>query len=456
VNPHAHRSPTSKGLLAGTPFHLERRLGEGGMGEIYEAVRGASGERVAVKLLRAELVDHPDMVDRMRVEGEVLAAVRHPNVVGWRGHGTTALGTPYVAMERVHGRSLHHELRRRGSRPLGVPLAVCHVRQLLSALGAVHAAGIVHRDIKPANVLVNHSRRGRGQIKLLDFGVAKVLTGNCCVRPLAVPTQDGACVGTPRYLAPEQILGGAVDARADLYAVGVLLYRMIAGRGPFDHLTAVGLVVRAHLELEPPPPSRFSTAPIPRSVERIVMRALAKRPDDRFLDSASFDAALANSMRELRLPAAPLGHAVAIEATPTRRSLRPRPQRQNFVLDDTVVACGAPRRTSPEGRASQRQPRAEQPVWVGTDCPTLQGRTTVVRPRFDQLETEVYPTDHRIALARCAVREIVRRPDGSTPEKPPRASRHVVARRAVSRAGVVISAAAFAAVTGGVGFWFVR
>src|SRR5258706_2879664 len=139
-------------LLEGTPYRILGRLAAGGMGQIYEAIAADGSEKVVVKLLRADLLKQADMVDRMRVEGEACALLRHPRIVGYRGHGTTADGRPYVTMEYLEGATLQSELRRRGSLP--VAEALHFTRQLLSALRAVHGAGIVHRDIKPENVLV--------------------------------------------------------------------------------------------------------------------------------------------------------------------------------------------------------------------------------------------------------------------------------------------------------------
>lgn len=364
-------------LLDGTPYFAVARLGAGGMGEIYEAVGRMAGERVVVKLLRAELLDQPDMVDRMRVEGEALELLAHPNIVGARGHGTTREGRPYVAMERVKGCTLKEELRRRGALPIAE--AVAYTRQVLSALGAVHQASMVHRDVKPENIILSRNGREPARLKLLDFGVAKVEPSrHLRIAPLAIPTMEGACVGTPRYAAPEQARGGVVDRRADIYGAGILLYTMLAGRGPFDEVKGQGRLLHAHINEPPPPPSQFTRVPLPRIIEAIIMRAIAKDAGDRFANAASFDRELMRAMERLY----------------------PTVSRIDRGFDDDVTAT-------------------QVYVRPGSDA------TTVVAPRFDLVPTVV------VAVGAAA-----------TP--------------AVSRIEVLLSAAAFATVAGGLAMWFVH
>jgi serine/threonine-protein kinase len=286
-------------ILEGTPYRVVGMLAAGGMGEIYEAI-GADSEQVVVKLLKADHVTQVD-VDRMRIEGDALELLRHPGIVGYRGHGTTATGRPYVAMERLVGTTLHSEIRRRGALP--VAEAIHLTRQLLSALRAVHGAGIVHRDIKPENVFVVRQEGAPPRVKLLDFGVAKVTGGpGRLIEPLAFPTMDGHCVGTPRYASPEQALGAAVDERSDIYAAGILLYTLVTGRGPFDEIKGANNVLLAHISEEPPPPSRFTRVPIPAALEAVILRAIAKDPRDRFADALSFSRELLVMLGKMCLP----------------------------------------------------------------------------------------------------------------------------------------------------------
>jgi serine/threonine-protein kinase len=288
-------------LLEGTPYRVVRRLASGGMGDLYEAVGADGAERVVVKVLQSKWLGQADMVDRMRVEGEALALLRHPGIVGYRGHGKTAAGRPFVAMERLEGATLQTELRRTGSLP--VAEAIHLTRQLLSALRAVHGAGIVHRDVKPENVFVVRQEGAPPRLKLLDFGVAKISDGpGQLIEPLAFPTMDGHCVGTPRYASPEQARGATVDGRSDIYAAGILLYILVAGRGPFDDFRGASDLLLAHINEEPPPPSRFTRVPIPHALEAIILRAIAKNRDDRFADALSFSRELLVMMGKMCLP----------------------------------------------------------------------------------------------------------------------------------------------------------
>jgi serine/threonine-protein kinase len=336
-------------LLEGTPYRAVARLAGGGMGDIYEAI-GADAERVVVKLLRADRLNQPDMIDRMRIEGEALELLRHPSIVGYRGHGITADGRPWVAMERLEGSTLQFELRTRGSFPIAE--AVHLTRQLLSALRAVHGAGIVHRDIKPENVFLTRRPGAPPRVKLLDFGVAKVAGGpGQVILPLAFPTMEGQCVGTPRYASPEQALGGAVDERTDIYAAGILLYTLLAGRGPFDDVKGASNVLLAHINEEPPPPSRFTRCPIPAALEAIILRAIAKDPRDRFEDALSFSRELLVTLGKMCLP---LDHV----ASPSDIALaltEPRSRVQRL----TKASRAEPERPT---RASAAPTRAERPA----------------------------------------------------------------------------------------------
>jgi eukaryotic-like serine/threonine-protein kinase len=317
-------------LLRGTPYRAIAHLGSGGMGEIYEAIDPARGERVVVKVLRPELASQRDFRDRMRLEGETLKLLSHPHIVAGRGHGVTADQLPYVAMERLHGATLREELSRRGG-PLAAVDAIRHTRQLLSALGAVHHAGLVHRDVKPDNVMVCAARAGTAasaasgrretRIKLLDFGIAKVKAGHRAgVSPLAFPTREGLCVGTPRYISPEQASGAELDPRSDLYAAGLLLYALVAGRGPFDEIKGAASLLRAHQDVPPPPPSRVASVSIPAALEAVILRAIAKSPIDRFADASSFHRALGLTLAEIHEVPRPILRHLDIQTDPTVRS----------------------------------------------------------------------------------------------------------------------------------------
>jgi serine/threonine protein kinase len=258
--------------LAGTPYIVVRRLGRGGMGDVYEvADRSLEGPRYALKLLHPALCHRADVALRFQQEALVAGRVDHPSVVRVFALGETADGRPYLLMELLRGRDLRAELVRGG--PLSEARALDLAAQALDGLAAAHAAGVVHRDVKLENLFLTDE----GTIKVLDFGIAKITAEEASF------TLPGAVVGTLRSMAPEQFAHAAIDARADVYAAGLALYELITGRGPFDELRGLPLALQfAHCERTPPPPSRFARRPVAAGVEAAILRALAKSPADRF------------------------------------------------------------------------------------------------------------------------------------------------------------------------------
>ena len=259
------------------------------MGEVYSVEHIELGKTMVAKLLHASR-GRPEDIDRMRLESQALARLHHPNIVNVTDAGLTLEGRPFVIMEQLQGRTLHAELHVRGALPLAEALEI--VRSVLSALDAAHELGIVHRDIKPANIFLHETPRGQRVLKLLDFGLAKVL-GNApghAPAPLQEPTREGIILGTPSHLSPEQALGKPVDQRSDLYSLGVVLYRMVAGRGPFDKVGKK--LIAAHANEKPRAPSMFSSEPIPPELDYAVLKALSKKPEKRFQSAQEFARAL--------------------------------------------------------------------------------------------------------------------------------------------------------------------
>ena len=275
--------------LGGTKYRSLRRLGRGAVGEVFEAEHVALGKRVVVKLLRDEYKADPTIIDRMRVEWEALAKLDSRHLVQVTDCGATPAGRPFYVMESLQGRTLRDELKERGV--LAPAEAIEVTRQLLEALRVVHAAGLVHRDVKPENVFCA-SIMGERVVKLLDFGIVKVISGDKRFRAPEKPTDQGVALGTPRYFAPEQAMGRPVDGRADLYAVGALLYAALAGRGPFDDVRGIANLFHAHVNEAPKAPSVLSPQSVPAALDWIVLRALEKKPEDRFADASAFLAAL--------------------------------------------------------------------------------------------------------------------------------------------------------------------
>lgn len=277
--------------LAGTAYRTRRRIGAGAMGQVFEAEHLGLHRSVAVKLLTPALARDPAFVDRLRLEAQALASVRHPNVVLVHDHATTPTGVPFLVMELLEGRTLHALLRERGSVPLAETVRI--LDQVCAGLAAIHEAGLTHRDLKPANIFLCEDN-GQSVVKLLDFGIVKLTPrpANAQVAPLLFPTATGHVLGTPRCMAPEQILGTGCDARTDIYAVGVLLYMLMAGRDPFhDHRTDLD-VLTAHVTLAPPPLSKVASQPISTALDALAARALAKEPGARFASMTELRAAL--------------------------------------------------------------------------------------------------------------------------------------------------------------------
>ncbi|WP_437588435.1 serine/threonine-protein kinase [Sorangium sp. So ce1000] len=321
--------------LSGTPYVVLRLLGQGGMGEVYEVEHLALGRRFAVKVLHRCHAGRSDLSARLRAEARSIARLRHPGLPDVFDLGATEDGRPYFAMELLEGRDLRTELARLGV--VAVPTALDLVLQALSALSLAHAAGIVHRDLKLENLFLCDD----GTLKVLDFGVAKLLHASASL------TAPDAVIGTPRTMAPEQCAAQPIDPRADIYAMGLVLYELVAGRGPFDELRGRGDALRfAHCEREPPPPSRFAPQPIPAALEQLILRAIAKAPEHRFQTAADMEAAVRRLHGRLH-DGSPSSAAPAFSAT----ALTP-------TASDAVAACAAVRARSGEApAAAQRRPQ---------------------------------------------------------------------------------------------------
>ncbi len=278
--------------LEGTPYRAIGHLGQGGMGAVFEVEHRSLRRRLVMKVLREP--NRPDLEDRLRLEAQALAQLNHPHLLAVVDYGHTPSGRPYLVSERLYGRTLKEELGPTGA--LAVADAVRYVSEALSALGVAHRAGVVHRDVKLDNLfLCDANEAGPRRIKVIDFGIAKLVgaeggTAPVNLAPLEVPTAEGMMVGTPSFMAPEQITNQPVDQRADIYGVGVVLYRLLAGRNPFICRDLLEYAA-AHASEIPQPPSRFAS--VPAALDAVVLRALEKDPRRRFGDTAEMIAALA-------------------------------------------------------------------------------------------------------------------------------------------------------------------
>jgi eukaryotic-like serine/threonine-protein kinase len=254
------------------PYRILQKVGEGGMGVVYKGYQESLGRYVAVKVLRRELAQDEQFIIRFRQEARAVAKLSHPNVLHVYDAGVVD-GVHYIVMDYVEGGSLR-DLMRQG--PLPLERATSIAAQVADALDYAHQQGLVHRDVKPANVLLTED----GRPLLTDFGIARALDASQRL------TRTGTQVGTPEYMAPEQAQGDPADGRADIYALGIVLYEMLTGQVPFHAATPMAtLYKQVH---DPLPPLQRARLAIPHWLEAAVKRALAKRPEDRYHKASDF------------------------------------------------------------------------------------------------------------------------------------------------------------------------
>ncbi len=289
------------GLTLSGRYLIERLIGEGGMGAVYQAEHTHMRKRLAVKVLHPEMSRMPEVVARFEREAMAAAHIDHPNVAAATDFGKLEDGSFFLVLEFVEGRSLRDEI---SQGPLELGRAIHVTRQIASALHRAHALGIVHRDLKPENVMLVARDGDPDFAKVLDFGIAKVPVGELIGEskvPGQVLTQLGMVYGTPEYMAPEQALGQPIDARADLYALGAMMFEMIVGARPYEHeskVTLLGMHVTAPI---PRMRDRAPSANVPPEVDALVTRLLAKEASARFADAKDLVEAL--DMAALQLAA---------------------------------------------------------------------------------------------------------------------------------------------------------
>ncbi|MFE1751767.1 protein kinase domain-containing protein [Streptomyces anandii] len=262
--------------LAGGRYQLRDLLGEGGMASVHLAYDSVLDRQVAIKTLHTELGREQAFRERFRREAQAVAKLTHTNIVSVFDTGeddVDGMTTPYIVMEYIEGRPLgsvlDEDVRQQGAMPADKALKI--TADVLAALEISHEMGLVHRDIKPGNVMMTK----RGVVKVMDFGIARAMQSG-----VTSMTQTGMVVGTPQYLSPEQALGRGVDARSDLYSVGIMLFQLVTGRLPFDADSPLAIAY-AHVQEEPVAPSSVNRS-LPPAVDALVARALKKNPNERF------------------------------------------------------------------------------------------------------------------------------------------------------------------------------
>lgn len=275
--------------LLGGQFQILQKIGSGGMGAVYKASQPAMNRMVAVKILHRKLINRKDLMSRFRREARAMSHLTHPNTVKVLLYGELDDGSLYIVMEYLEGRNLNQVVRKEG--PLTVERAIPIMIQVCGALQEAHLQGIVHRDLKPENIFLSSSGGLKDFPKVLDFGLAKVTERE--LRPGSIMlTQEGMVFGTPEFMSPEQAQGKVLDARSDIYSLAVILYEMLTGKLPFEAKTPMEFI-QQHVTRPPIPlDGRVPGKTFPAGLWTAMVKALEKRPEDRYEDAVKFAEAL--------------------------------------------------------------------------------------------------------------------------------------------------------------------
>ncbi len=455
-------------------FRLDRIIGAGGMGIVYEGWNEALSRRVAVKILHRDLVTNKDIVTRFHREAQIASQLDHPGIVRVILFGQLADGNLYLVLEFLEGPTLAEALEKDGS--FSLDRAVRTMGQVADAIGYAHQKGIIHRDLKPENVVLT-TREGEEIPKVLDFGIAKFLVGAA-----SFVTQSGLIFGTARYISPEGAAGEKVDQRSDVYSLGIMTYELLAGRAPFEADEPVQLLVK-HMHEVPAPLRKWGPSTgVPQVVEDVVMRALAKNADARQENATVFARALREAFAEWQgtpirsvVPTAAMSLNVTRDSLPMRApdTLAPA-EHVATVAPEATVSDPAPvvhptpvvngsMRAGTNGamvpaHSTQLPPREEFPavdpravtptVAPVTAAPVLSTPATVAMPEL--VAGQVIPVDDDIRVSGLPTRRPSPPPPMDEYEPLPR-------RRSAWRSlGVVLLAASLAAGMVGGGAWAMR
>ncbi len=402
-------------------YRVQRLLGEGGMGQVFVAEQLNIARSVALKLMHPEDTLDPERVARFKSEAKLISELRHPNTLKLFDYGVTQDGTLFLVTELLTGQPLSEALK---AGPLDVGRTLRILRQICASLSEAHDRGIVHRDLKPANIFLDRVG-GQEVVKVLDFGIAKVNAGEALssLGGDAPATAGGILVGTPAYMSPEQVLGRPLDGRSDLYALGVVAYRCLAGRLPFEGEAVAQLAAHAY---EAPPPLPKNVAP---GVAKLVLQLLAKDPQDRPNSAQALilrlDALGQPGPALPRWVPAVIGASLGVAAAGLWLALLQRPTINSVAFDAGFVDASAPDALPPPDAADEPQDATEIDATI-SDATEIDAGVEVILITGDWRDIQ-------------AVRQAAQRPLATAQECAE--ARPAVVRFEVTRAGTSISVA---------------
>ncbi len=309
------------GHVLNNRFRIESKIGEGGFGSVYRGVQLSNGRKVALKLLHPEMTKDKNLVARFRREGLVLCNLKDAHTITTYDFDQTSDGTLYIAMELLEGKSLHQVFQAQA--PLDWRRVFKIISEMCSSLAEAHAQGVVHRDLKPENVYLENRAGNPEFVKILDFGIAKVMKGEAIDPNQPNLTATGQTLGTLEYMSPEQLMGRTLDGRSDVYALGVVAYEMITKRLPFPDAKGPAGLITAQIRQTPPPPSKANpNVSVPPVVDKIILKCLEKDKNNRYADVTALATAVQEALLgagaggppilapdERRAPSAPYGRA---------------------------------------------------------------------------------------------------------------------------------------------------